>query len=81
MEPEPPYIADLVSEESLRKTGYFDPAAVRHWRQNYQHLRPGSLPRLSVDGGLTAVVATQLWHQLYIDPSLTDKMNTPSVSA
>ena len=80
MEPEPAYIADLVSEESLRKTGYFDPAAVRHWRQNYQRLRPGSLPRLSVDGGLTAVVATQLWHQLYIDSSLTDKMNAPSAS-
>jgi asparagine synthase (glutamine-hydrolysing) len=74
MDPEPPYIADLVSEESLRRTGYFDVAAVRHWRQAYRELRPGSLPRLSIEGGLAAVVATQLWHQLYIDPSLTDKI-------
>lgn len=74
LDPEPAYIADILSEESLRKTGYFDPAAVRHWRQSYRQMRPGSLPRLSVEGGLTAVVATQLWHQLYIDSSLTDKM-------
>ncbi|HSI14209.1 MAG TPA: asparagine synthase (glutamine-hydrolyzing) [Chthoniobacter sp.] len=74
MDPEPPYVADILSEESLRKTGYFDPAAVHHWRQAYRQMRPGSLPRLSVEGGLTAVVATQLWHQLHIDPSLTDKM-------
>lgn len=74
LDPEPAYIADILSEESLRKTGYFDPAAVRHWRQTYRQMRPGSLPRLSVEGGLTAVVATQLWHQLYIDSSLTDKM-------
>jgi asparagine synthase (glutamine-hydrolysing) len=74
MDPEPAYIADLLSEESLRRTDYFDPTAVRHWRQAYRDLRPGSLPRLSVEGGLAAVVATQLWHQLYIDSSLTDKM-------
>jgi asparagine synthase (glutamine-hydrolysing) len=81
MDPEPPYIADLVSEESLRKSGYFDPAAVRHWRQAYRQLRPGSMPRLSVEGGLAAVVATQLWHQLYIDSSLTDKMPASRASA
>jgi asparagine synthase (glutamine-hydrolysing) len=74
MDPEPPFIGQLLSEESLRRTGYFDPAAVRHWRTAFREFRPGSLPRLSVEGGLTAVVATQLWHHLYIDPSLTDKI-------
>jgi asparagine synthase (glutamine-hydrolysing) len=74
MEPEPPFVGQLVSEESLRRTGYFDPTAVQHWRKAYRELRPGSLPRLSVEGGLTAIVATQLWHHLYIDPSLTDKI-------
>ncbi len=68
------FIADLVSEESLRRTGYFDVAAVRHWRHAFRQMRPGSLPRISVEGGLAAVVATQLWHHLYIDPSLTDKV-------
>ena len=72
LEPEPPYIAQLLSEESLRRTGYFDPAAVRHWRRAYQEMSEGSLPRISVEGGLAAVVATQLWHQTYIDSSLAE---------
>jgi len=72
LEPEPPYIAQLVSEESLKRTGYFDATAVRHWRKAYRELRPGSLPRLSVEMGLAAVVATQLWHHLHIDSSLAE---------
>ena len=71
MDPEPPYVAQLLSEESLRKTGYFDPSSVRQWRTAYKTMRPG-LPRLSIEGGLAAVVATQLWHQTYIDQSLAD---------
>ncbi len=71
LDPEPPYVAQLLSDESLRKTDYFDPAAVRTWRQAYKTMRPG-LPRLSIEGGLAAVVATQLWHHLHIDPSLAD---------
>ena len=38
----------------------------------FREMRSGSLPRLSVEGGLAAVVATQLWHHLYIDHSLCD---------
>ncbi len=71
LDPEPPYVAQLLSEESLRRTGYFDPTAVRKWRQAYKTMRP-SLPRLSIEGGLAAVVATQLWHHLHIDPSLAE---------
>ncbi|MEP6670768.1 MAG: asparagine synthase (glutamine-hydrolyzing) [Chthoniobacter sp.] len=72
MDPEPPFIGQLLSEESLRRTGYFDVAAVRHWRNAFRQMREGSMPRLSVEGGLAAVVATQLWHHLYIDSSLAD---------
>ncbi len=71
MDPEPPFVAELLSEESLRRTGYFDVAAVQHWRHAFRTLRAGSLPRLSVEMGLAAVVATQLWHHLYIDSSLS----------
>lgn len=72
LEPEPAYIRQLVSEESLKRTGYFDPESVRHWRRAYQEMRQGSLPRLSVELGLAAVVATQLWHHTYIENSLCE---------
>ena len=78
IDPEPAFVGQLLSEESLQRTGYFDVSAVRHWRRAFRQMRPGSLPRMSVEMGLVAVVATQLWHHLYIDgalaelPSLTD---------
>jgi asparagine synthase (glutamine-hydrolysing) len=72
IEPEPPFVAQLLSEESLRCTGYFDIPAVHHWRRTFRKLRVGSLPRLSVELGLVAVVATQLWHHLYLGGKLAD---------
>lgn len=72
MDPEPPFVGQLLSEESLRRTGYFDVAAVHHWRRAFRDMRPGSLPRLSVEGGLAAVVATQLWHHQFIDANLCE---------
>lgn len=72
MDPEPRFVAELLSEESLRRTGYFDVASVQHWRKAFRQLRAGSLPRLSVEMGLAAVVATQLWHHTFIDGSLAD---------
>jgi asparagine synthase (glutamine-hydrolysing) len=72
IEPEPPFVTQLLSEESLHRTGYFDIASVHHWRRAFRRMQVGSLPRLSVEMGLTAVVATQLWHHLYIDGALAD---------
>jgi asparagine synthase (glutamine-hydrolysing) len=72
MDPEPPYVTQLLSEDSLRRTGYFDLKEVAHWRRNFRELRAGSLPRLSVEMGLTAVVATQLWHHQFMGGGLSD---------
>lgn len=72
LEPEPVFVGQLLSEESLKRTGYFDAAAVREWRREYKNMRAGSLPRLSVEMGLAAVVATQLWHHQYIDGTLCE---------
>jgi len=72
MEPEPPFVAQLLSEGSLRKTGYFDSAAVARWRNDFRKMRAGSLPRLSVEMGLMAVAATQLWHHLFMGGGLAD---------
>jgi asparagine synthase (glutamine-hydrolysing) len=72
LDPEPEFVKQLVSEESLRRTGYFDVAEVTRWRKEFRVLRANSLPRLSVELGLAAVVATQLWHHTYIDGGLCD---------
>jgi len=68
----PPWVEQLLSEESLRKTDYFDPAAVHHWRERYAKLRKRSTTRLSVEIGLASIVATQLWHQTFIAGGLAD---------
>ncbi len=72
MDPEPPFVAQLLSDESLRKTGYFDLQEVSHWRKAFRQLKAGSLPRLSVEMGLTAVVATQLWHHQFMGGGLAE---------
>jgi asparagine synthase (glutamine-hydrolysing) len=70
---EPPAFVDqLLSPESLRKTGYFDAAAVAHWRGAFRTMREGSYQRTMVEMGLVGVVATQLWHHTYIDGTLSD---------
>ncbi len=66
----PAYVHQLMGEEALKKTGYFDVEQVTHWRQAYRTL--GRSQRASVEMGLAGVFATQLWHQLYIDDSLAD---------
>jgi asparagine synthase (glutamine-hydrolysing) len=72
IEPEPPFVGQLLSEESLKRTGYFDGAEVQRWRKDFRKMRAGSLPRLSVEMGLAAVVATQLWHHTYMGGGLAD---------
>ncbi|MFN4257938.1 MAG: asparagine synthase (glutamine-hydrolyzing) [Gemmataceae bacterium] len=72
VEPIPAFVEQLLSDESLRKTGYFDVEAVRRWREEYVRWSPGAMPRVSVEMGLAGVIATQLWHHLYIDASLAD---------
>jgi asparagine synthase (glutamine-hydrolysing) len=68
----PAFVDQLLSEESLGKTGYFDPQAVNHWRQAFRGLRAWSTQRTSVEMGLVGVIATQLWHHTFIDSSLAD---------
>jgi asparagine synthase (glutamine-hydrolysing) len=73
-------VDQLLSEESLRKTGYFDPAAVKHWREAFPSMRKGSNQRVSVEMGLVGVVATQLWHNTYIDSTLAEAPTTARVA-
>ncbi len=74
----PAFVDQLLSEDSLRKTGYFDPAAILYWRQAFRSMRPRSNARVMMEMDLVGVIATQLWHHTYIDGSLAD---LPSWSA
>ncbi len=67
----PAFVEQLLSPESLRKTGYFDVEAVQHWRKAYKSLWKG-VQRVSVEMGLVGVFSTQLWHHTFIDGSLAD---------
>jgi asparagine synthase (glutamine-hydrolysing) len=68
----PAFVDQLLSEESLQKTGYFDPQAVQHYRTVYRSMRARSAHRSSVEMGLVGVIGTQLWHHTFIDSSLAD---------
>jgi asparagine synthase (glutamine-hydrolysing) len=75
----PPYVNQLFSKESLRKTGYFDAEAVTHYREAFRQMSPRSPHRLTVEMGLAGVLSTQLWHHLYIDASLSELPGLPVV--
>jgi asparagine synthase (glutamine-hydrolysing) len=68
----PALFAQLLRPEALRRSGYFDAEAVGRWRQRYRTLRAGSPARAGVEMGLVGVVATQLWHHLFIDRTLAE---------
>jgi asparagine synthase (glutamine-hydrolysing) len=68
----PAFVEQLLSEESLRKTGYFDPVAVAHWRRAFRRLPAGGPRRTTIEMGLVGVFSTQLWHHTFIDGSLAD---------
>ena len=67
----PTFVDQLLSSESLRRTGYFDAKSVQRWRQEFRTLRGGN-QRTMIEMGLVGVVATQLWHHTFIDGSLAE---------
>ena len=68
----PPFVDQLLSDESLKKTGYFNIEAVRFWRDKVRNRQLRRVEKSSVELGMVAVVTTQLWHHLFIDGSLAD---------
>jgi asparagine synthase (glutamine-hydrolysing) len=67
----PAWIDQVLSPESLRKTGYFDPAAVEKYRTAVPRMRR-TLRRTGIEMGLAAVTATQLWHHLFVSGDLAE---------
>jgi asparagine synthase (glutamine-hydrolysing) len=68
---QPDFVRDLMSPESLAQTGYFDVDAVERDRAlvvRGEGEKLGAFTSL----GLGGVVATQLWHHLYLGGGLCD---------
>jgi asparagine synthase (glutamine-hydrolysing) len=67
----PPYVRQLMSRQSLLRTGYFDAAAVR---RDYDRVASGQANGINVflKMGLTGVLSTQLWHHLYLGGGLCE---------
>ncbi|MGL4421239.1 MAG: asparagine synthase (glutamine-hydrolyzing) [Gemmataceae bacterium] len=63
------WIDEVMSEASMKATGYFDRPAVLAAMEKLPKMRAG-LARTGLEMGLTAVVATQLWHHLYLGGKL-----------
>ena len=80
-EPAPVLVEQLLSDESLRRTNYFDIAGVRYWRKAYPNLRLDWGARLAAEIGLSGVVATQLWHHLFIEGNLCELRPAASMPA
>ena len=68
----PPWVDQLLSEESLRKTGYFDPAKIARQRRLQTSIPTITPRRFVMDQSLTCVITTQLWHHIYISGDLCD---------
>jgi len=66
--PERPHWVDqLLSPESLRISGWFDPTAVANAR-----IRLGEFRTAALDPGVTCVIAAQLWHHVWCGGKLCD---------
>lgn len=68
----PAWVDQLLSPESLRAAGYFDPIAVARQRR-WQTMLPRFTPaRFVYDVALTCVASTQLWHHIFLGGGLCD---------
>ena len=61
----PTWVDQLLTPESLRATGYFDPEMIKRERMKQLALPRVTARRFVMDIALTCVVATQLWHHLF----------------
>jgi asparagine synthase (glutamine-hydrolysing) len=69
----PHWVDQLLSPESLRRSGYFNPEAVARERHLQVKYPRRILPRQFIfDAALTCVVTTQLWHHLFCGGGLCD---------
>ena len=68
----PHWVDQLLSRESLARTGWFDFDSVERAREMQFRKPLRSLRRFALDVGLAGVVSTQLWRHLYCGGGLAD---------
>jgi asparagine synthase (glutamine-hydrolysing) len=61
------YVDQLLSEDSVKRTGLFRVEQVRLWRNRLQDGRIGWRQRAMVELGMVGVLTTQLWYHLFIE--------------
>jgi asparagine synthase (glutamine-hydrolysing) len=69
----PAWVDQVLSQESLARTGYFDPqavASVRAWQSRAPRFTTAR--NFTFDMAMTSVIATQLWHHVYCGGQLAD---------
>jgi asparagine synthase (glutamine-hydrolysing) len=79
----PAWVDQLLSPESLRATGYFEPEAVARIRHEQATQPMITIKRSFFDLALTGTIATQLWHHIYCGGGLADlpTSSPPEISA
>jgi asparagine synthase (glutamine-hydrolysing) len=68
----PGFVDQLLSTDSLKRTGYFDADKVTAARAGYHKHGWSSGRRLTLEMGLTGVMATQLWHHQFLGGGLCE---------
>jgi asparagine synthase (glutamine-hydrolysing) len=68
----PAWVDQLLSRASLEATGYFDVDGVLRERARQARYPRFTPKRIIMDLSLTCVVATQLWHHIYLGGGLCD---------
>jgi len=73
----PAYVKQLLSDESLNKTGYFPAPAIRKLFQHFvgspeDRTHTQSISKQSVEMAITTAMATQLWHHTYLGGGLCE---------
>lgn len=65
-------MGQLLSRESLLKTGYFHVARVQHMLDRFRKQRTYRRREMRFEMCLVGVIATQLWHHLFLGGGLCD---------
>ncbi len=68
----PQWVDQLLSRESLQKTGWFDPEGVARELQAQSRFLAITPKRIIMDLSLTCVIATQLWHHTFLGGGLCE---------